>query len=127
MCQFERSRISEFMYARCDTSQIFVPTTEYLNEVSLLSLIFQHTDEWKDFEEEEKKDYSGLKIQNLQINDDDNEKANSKQNESEEETEINEQGETVVKKKCGPWKVIQEKKKEEAKPPPGMSLPSTIM
>lgn len=28
-------------------------------------------DEWKEFEEEERKDYTGLKIQNLQLNDDD--------------------------------------------------------
>lgn len=90
-----------------------------MTEYRRFSFISQNTDEWKDFQEEEKKDYSGLKIQNLQINDDDGEKQNSKQNESEEETEVNEQGETVVKKKCGPWRVIQEQKKEEVKPPPG--------
>lgn len=75
----------------------------------------QNTDEWKDFAEEEKKDYSGLKIQNLQISDDDDDEKSAKQ-ESEEETETNEQGQIVVKKKAaGPWK-IPEPKIEEAKP-----------
>ncbi|XP_065220930.1 protein CDV3 homolog [Planococcus citri] len=76
----------------------------------------QTTDEWKDFVEE-KKDYTGLKIQNLQLNDDDEEKANIKEQESEEETEVDDNGQTVVKKKqpSGPWKVIQEQKKEEVK------------
>lgn len=77
--------------------------------------MLQHTDEWKDFVEEEKKDYSGLKIQNLQINDDDD-KQDTKP-ESEEETEIDEQGQTVVRKKAaGPWR-LPEPKKEEVKPP----------
>jgi hypothetical protein len=85
-----------------------------LNENDLFSS--QHTDEWKDFVEEEKKDYSGLKIQNLQINDDDDGKQDTKP-ESEEETEIDEQGHTVVRKKtAGPWK-LPEPKKEEVKPP----------
>ena len=58
-----------------------------------------------------------MKIQNLQINDTDDGQ-NSKQSGSEEETEVNEHGETVVKKKSGPWKML-DKKKEEVKPPPG--------
>lgn len=66
-----------------------------------------------------------MKIQNLQINDEDDEKQNSKQNESEEETELNEQGETIVKKKCGPWKMIQEQKKEEVEPSPSGKLISS--
>lgn len=86
----------------------------------LLDLLFQHGDEWKEFVEEEKKDYTGLKIQNLQINEDDNEKQKVKP-ESEEEVEIDDNGQTVVKKKpTGPWKVIQEQKVEQERPPPGM-------
>lgn len=32
---------------------------------------FRQEDEWRDFEEEGRKDYTGLKIQNIEINDDD--------------------------------------------------------
>lgn len=59
-------------------------------------------EEWKDFEEE-KKDYTGLKIQNLTIQDLDNDDNNDGENEGD--MEENEQGEMVPKKK-GPWKVI---------------------
>lgn len=84
-------------------------------------LVFQTGDEWREHVEEEKKDYSGLKIQNLQITDDDNEKQKMKQ-ESEEEVEIDDNGQTVVKKRpVGPWKVIQDQKVEES-PPPGKRM-----
>lgn len=58
-----------------------------------------------------------MKIQNLQINDDDENKANITEQESEEETEVDDNGQTVVRKKqpSGPWKVIQDQKKEEVK------------
>lgn len=54
----------------------------------------------------------------MQINDDENEKQRAKQ-ELEEEVEIDDNGQTVVKKRpVGPWKVIKEQKVQEA-PPPG--------
>jgi len=54
-------------------------------------------DEWDDYREN-KKDYTGLKIENLS--------AEQPKEEEEEETEVNEDGETVVKRKDGkdgPW------------------------
>merc|ERR1712181_168959 len=54
----------------------------------------QDDDEWDDYREN-KKDYTGLKIENL-----------SAEQPKEEETEVNEDGETVVKRKDGkdgPW------------------------
>ncbi|KAK7590250.1 hypothetical protein V9T40_001863 [Parthenolecanium corni] len=90
------------------------------NENDLFSS--QYGDEWKEFVEEEKKDYSGLKIQNLQINDEENEKQKAKQ-ESEEEVEIDDNGQTVKKKPAGPWKKIQEQKVAEAPPPAEVEPP----
>jgi len=57
----------------------------------------QDDDEWDDYREN-KKDYTGLKIENLS--------AEQPKEEEEEETEVNEDGETVVKRKDGkdgPW------------------------
>ncbi|KAL0268342.1 UNVERIFIED_CONTAM: hypothetical protein PYX00_010319 [Menopon gallinae] len=60
-------------------------------------------DEWKNFEEE-KKDYTGLKIQNLTLE----ESSDSENNDGESERimEDNGSGEIVPKRK-GPWKVIE--------------------
>lgn len=80
----------------------------------------QNEDEWKEFEEEAKKDYSGLKIQNLQINDDENDKEKSKP-EFEEEVEFDDNGQTVVKS-VGPWKKIEEKAKPVEEKPPGKCI-----
>ena len=57
----------------------------------------QDDEEWDDYREN-KKDFTGLKIDNLT--------AEQPKEEEEEETEVNEDGETVVKKregKDGPW------------------------
>jgi len=58
----------------------------------------QDDDEWDDYREN-KKDYTGLKIETLNIEDKEEEE------EEEEETEVNEDGEVVSKKKdeSGPW------------------------
>lgn len=53
-------------------------------------------DEWKDYDEE-KKDYSNLKIEALKV-DDENE-----EDKDEDEHEINEDGEKVPKREGGPW------------------------
>uniref|UniRef100_A0A0A9YQB2 Protein CDV3 n=1 Tax=Lygus hesperus TaxID=30085 RepID=A0A0A9YQB2_LYGHE len=69
--------------------------------------VVQDEDEWREFEEE-KKDYSGLKIQNLTLADYDNwEEGGSGGEDEEGGMEENEQGEMVPKKKAGPWRVIQ--------------------
>jgi len=53
-------------------------------------------DEWKDYDEE-KKDYSNLKIEALKVEDENEDEGN------EEEHEINEDGEKVPKREGGPW------------------------
>ncbi|BES97482.1 Hypothetical protein NTJ_10296 [Nesidiocoris tenuis] len=88
--------------------------------------VVQDEDEWKEFEEE-KKDYSGLKIQNLTIADYENWEEGGSGGEGDEEggMEENEQGEMVPKKKAGPWRVIQnptpaaEDVPQQQQPPPG--------
>lgn len=85
-------------------------------------LKIQEQDEWKEFEEE-KKDYSGLKIGNLTIS------ANSDVDESDSNTDqqqpqYDESG-NEIEKKTGPWKRVdteiaekEEKKPVEQPPPP---------
>lgn len=53
-------------------------------------------DEWKDYDEE-KKDYSNLKIEALKVESD------NEENGDEDEHEINEDGEKVPKREGGPW------------------------
>jgi len=67
----------------------------------------QEDDEWREFEEE-KKDYTGLKIGNLQIEGEDN--IGDGEEEEEQEMEENEAGEMVPKRKVqsGPWKVVNQ-------------------
>lgn len=60
-------------------------------------------DEWKDFEEE-KKDYTGLKIGNLTINSElENQNTGQDSNYEQQETTYDEAG-NEVEKKVGPWK-----------------------
>jgi len=72
-------------------------------------------DEWKDFEEE-KKDYTGLKIQNIQLSEQDiNEAENESDGDEEGEMEANEAGEMVPRRKAaGPWKVMAQPQSQEA-------------
>ena len=68
----------------------------------LPSLVLQDDEEWDDYREN-KKDFTGLKIDNLTVEE--------PKEEEEEETEVNEDGETVVKKregKDGPWSKLAE-------------------
>ncbi|XP_014258917.1 protein CDV3 homolog isoform X1 [Cimex lectularius] len=67
----------------------------------------QDEDEWREFEEE-KKDYSGLKIQNLTLAEYDSMDEGGSGGEGEDEggMEENEAGELVPKKKNGPWRVV---------------------
>jgi len=53
-------------------------------------------DEWKDYDEE-KKDYSNLKIEALKV------ESENEEDKDEEEHEINEDGEKVPKREGGPW------------------------
>lgn len=63
-------------------------------------------DEWKDFEEEERKDYSGLKIGVMQINDDE-----SNTGTDGEGADIGSDGELNAdssERRTGPWKKMAE-------------------
>ncbi|KAL1140729.1 hypothetical protein AAG570_000659 [Ranatra chinensis] len=81
----------------------------------------QDEDEWRDFEEE-KKDYTGLKIQNLNLGDDDYDGNNSGGYSGDDDVvlEENEAGEMVPKKKNqGPWRVVAtEEPPQQPEPPP---------
>ncbi|XP_067003324.1 protein CDV3 homolog [Anabrus simplex] len=79
----------------------------------------QEDDEWKEFEEE-KKDYSGLRIGKLQINDIEADGGGGE--EDEQVMEENEAGEMVLRKKVqsGPWKIVnaqQEQPSHEVQEP----------
>lgn len=68
----------------------------------------QQEDEWKDFEEE-KKDYTGLKIQNITLTEDGGDDGGDNGDIDEDGgLEENEAGEMVPRKKVssGPWKVV---------------------
>jgi hypothetical protein len=58
-------------------------------------------EEWGEFEQEKERDYSGLKIQKLQIQDYEEE-----EDEEEGEHELNEEGELVKREPTGPWNKI---------------------
>jgi len=72
-------------------------TTQYSEEKPVTTPNSQEDEEWDDYREN-KKDYSGLKIESLTV-------ADQAPEEDEEETEINEDGEVVKVKKdeSGPW------------------------
>lgn len=76
----------------------------------------QEDDEWKEFEEE-KKDYTGLKIGNLQIEGEG--MSGEGEEEEEQEMEENEAGEMVPKRKVqsGPWKMVNQPTAPETSEP----------
>ncbi|KAI4467567.1 protein cdv3 [Holotrichia oblita] len=82
----------------------------------------QEQDEWKDFEEE-KKDYTGLKIGNLTINPNGEGTTDGTQNSDEQQQRYDESG-NEVDKKVGPWKKMDvpepppEKEEKKTEPPP---------
>ncbi|XP_044746502.1 protein CDV3 homolog isoform X2 [Coccinella septempunctata] len=73
----------------------------------------EEQDEWKEFEEE-KKDYTGLKIGNLSINQ--NNDGSQGNGDSNSEQQQGDEGDQQSEKKAGPWKKIEEI--VEAAPPP---------
>lgn len=64
----------------------------------------QTEEEWKEFEEEQRKDYSGLKIGQLTLNDDD-EQSQTEGDEDEGDDESN-PGNDVKRSGGGPWKKV---------------------
>jgi hypothetical protein len=58
-------------------------------------------EEWGEFEQEKERDYSGLKIQKLQIQDSEDDYGDDSG-----ETELNEEGEIIKKEPAGPWNKI---------------------
>lgn len=97
----------------------------------------QGEDEWREFEEE-KKDYTGLKIQNLTLAEYDSGEEGNSGGEGEDEggLEENEAGELVPKKKnTGPWRVVPTAAPEESssvepeppvQPPPAQPVPGVV-
>jgi len=65
-----------------------------------------HEDEWKDYQEEERKDYTGLKLGLLQISDDDQLDGDAEGGDYGSDGEFN--SENPDKSKSGPWKKVEE-------------------
>lgn len=90
----------------------------------------QEQDEWKDFEEE-KKDYTGLKIGNLTINTNADGSSGSAENNSEQQQIQYDDAGNEIEKKVGPWKKVdvevveKEEKKIESQPPPPSQIVSS--
>jgi len=63
-------------------------------------------DEWKDYQEEERKDYTGLKLGLLQINDDDQHDGDAEGGDYGSDGENN--SESQDKGKSGPWRKVEE-------------------
>lgn len=76
-------------------------------KLDIYLLLAQEDDEWKEFEEE-KKDYTGLKIGNLHIEGEG--VGGEGDEEDDQEMEENEAGELVPKRKVqsGPWKMVKQ-------------------
>lgn len=73
-------------------------------------------DEWKDYQEEERKDYTGLKLGLLQISDDDQLDGDAEGAEYGSDGEIN--LENQDKTKSGPWKKVEEEAEKPVKKEP---------
>uniref|UniRef100_A0A7G3AVL8 Protein CDV3 homolog n=1 Tax=Lutzomyia longipalpis TaxID=7200 RepID=A0A7G3AVL8_LUTLO len=73
----------------------------------------QNEDEWKDFEEE-RKDYSGLKIGQLTLSEDDQHTDGDQGSEAQSDTEGNAEG---GDRKTGPWKAVMEVAPPQPPPP----------
>lgn len=73
-------------------------------------------DEWKDYQEEERKDYTGLKLGLLQINDDNQLDGDAEGGEYGSDGEIN--SENQDKTKSGPWKKVEEDAEKPVKKEP---------
>lgn len=64
-------------------------------------------EEWKEFEVEERKDYSGLKISQLTISDDDQNQQNYGESENYDDEELDNEGNTISEaNRGGPWKKV---------------------
>jgi len=100
--------------------------SQYSEEKPVTAQNSREDDEWDDYIEN-KKDFSGLKIETLTIED-------QAPVEEEEETEINEDGEVVVKSKneSGPWNKIGAATNNEApqdlikEPEPNIQTPNVV-
>lgn len=91
---------------------VFHPLGKIAN--SLGCFLLGKEDEWKDFEEE-RKDYSGLKIGQLTLNEEDHHTDGDQGSEAQSDTEGNaEAGE----RKTGPWKAVPEAAPQQPPQPP---------
>lgn len=102
--------------------------SQYSEEKPVTAQNSHEDEEWDDYREN-KKDYTGLKIDSLTIED-------HAPEEEEEETEINEDGEVVVKTKneSGPWNKLggsatneaQQDLIQEPEPKPNLQTPNVV-
>nr|XP_022335231.1 protein CDV3 homolog [Crassostrea virginica] len=82
----------------------------------------EEDEEWVDFEQETEKDYSGLRIQNLQINKDKSDQEDEG-NENENDDECDENGERREGAQ-GPWNASQGQSAQGQQPPPPQQQPA---
>ncbi|KAG4073787.1 hypothetical protein HA402_001011 [Bradysia odoriphaga] len=73
-------------------------------------------DEWKEYQEEERKDYTGLKLGLLQITDDDQLDGDAEGGEYGSDGEMN--SENPDKTRSGPWKKVEEEAEKPVKKEP---------
>ena len=78
-------------------------------------------EEWGEFEQEKERDYSGLKIQKLQIQDSEEEEEDDMA-----EHELNEEGELVKREPAGPWNKITSTQQQQQSSSNGSSILSIM-
>jgi len=99
-------------------------TDNSLNEVESQPKTYEpvQEEEWGEFEQEKERDYSGLKIQKLQIQDYEEDDGDY------EEQELNEEGEVIRREPVGPWNKSGQQPSTNVKvkePAPVEVLPNT--
>jgi len=68
--------------------------------------VFENEEEWKDFQEVEQKDYTGLKIGQLTVNDDDDDLGSGQEGGNDENDTDGEGGSSHKERRHGPWKAV---------------------
>lgn len=81
----------------------------------MVCFVLQEQDEWKEFEEE-KKDYSGLKIGNLTISSSGEGNTNTQDNTQEQQQGYDSGNDSD--RKVGPWKRVETDEQQQPAPPP---------
>lgn len=77
----------------------------YVIKNFLLFFVQQVEDEWKEIEEEQRKDYSGLKIGQLTLNDEEND-SESEGHDDDGDSDGNQNSEFLIRGDGAPWKKV---------------------